>query len=152
MIGKTAPNFELPDQNGDVHKLEDYKGKYVVLYFYPKDMTSGCTVEAQNFRDNLEEFKKLGVEVIGMSKDSVKRHKKFEEKEELNFTLLADEECKVVETYGVWVEKSMYGKKYMGIQRDTFVIDPEGKIVKHYEKVKPKDHVQEVLDDLRELL
>lgn len=152
MIGKTAPNFELPDQNGDIHKLEDYKGKYVVLYFYPKDMTSGCTVEAQNFRDNLDEFKKLGVEVIGISKDSAKRHKKFEEKEELNFTLLADEECKVVEAYEVWVEKSMYGKKYMGIQRDTFVIDPEGKIVKHYEKVKPKDHVQEVLDDLRELL
>lgn len=152
MIGKKAPDFKLPDQNGKLHKLKDYIGKYVVLYFYPKDMTSGCTVEAQSFRDKLKEFQKLGAEVIGLSKDSVKRHKKFEEKEGLNFTLLADEACEVVQKYGVWVEKSMYGKKYMGIQRDSFLIGPDGKILKHYEKVKPQEHVQEVLADIEEIV
>lgn len=146
-----APDFELPDQNGELHKLSDYKGKYVVLYFYPKDMTSGCTVEAQNFRNHLNKFKSLDAEVVGVSCDEVRTHKKFEKKESLNFTLLSDMDKKVVQDYGVWVEKSMYGKKYMGIQRDTFLIDPKGIIQKHYVKVKPADHIQEVLKDLKEM-
>lgn len=148
LVGKKAPAFALEDQNGKIHKLADYKGKKVVLYFYPKDMTSGCTVEAQNFRDAMPEFEKRNVVVLGVSADDVKSHKKFEEKECLNFPLLADTDKKVVEAYGVWVEKSMYGKKYMGIQRDTFLIDEDGKVAKHYVKVKPKDHVQQLLEDI----
>lgn len=143
-----AKSFSLPDQNGKIHSLEDYKGKKVLLYFYPKDMTSGCTVEAQRFRDSLSELKKHGVVVLGVSKDSIESHKKFCAKESLNFDLLADVELEVCKAYGVWVEKSMYGRKYMGIQRDSFLIDEEGNIIKHYEKVKPKTHVDDVLKDL----
>ncbi len=149
-VGKPAPDFSLPDQNGNVHSLSDYEGNYVLLYFYPKDMTAGCTIEAQQFRDHAAELKKHHVVVLGVSTDSVKKHKQFEKKEQLNFPILADEEKQVVKTYGVWVEKSMYGKKYMGIQRDTFLIDPKGTIIKHYEKVTPKTHVQEVLADLEQ--
>jgi len=143
-----APDFSLPDQNGEIHNLSDYVGKKVLLYFYPKDMTSGCTVEAQSFRDNLDELKSRGVVVFGISKDSVESHKKFCEKEILNFDLLSDESTKVCKAYGVWMEKSMYGKTYMGIQRDSFLIDENGEIVKHYEKVKPEEHVAEILMDL----
>ena len=147
-VGKAAPDFALLDQNEQKHKLSDYRGKKVLLYFYPKDMTPGCTVEAQNFRDHLDELTGLGVVILGVSGDDCARHKKFEEKEGLNFTLLAETEKEVVEKYGVWVEKSMYGKKYMGISRESFLIDEEGVVVKHYQKVKPKEHVDEVIADL----
>lgn len=144
-----ATNFELKDQNNKIHKLSDYKGKLVVLYFYPKDLTSGCTLEAQNFSKLYKEFQKLGAEIIGVSCDDEKTHKKFETKENIPFPLLADTEKNVVNSYGVWVEKSMYGKKYMGIQRDTFLIDKKGEILKHYEKVKPATHPAEVLEDIK---
>lgn len=150
-LGKPAPNFTLPDQDGNEHTLSEYKGKKVLLYFYPKDMTSGCTVEAQLFRDNYSKLQDLGVEVIGISKDDIKSHKKFADKHELPFTLLADTETVVNQAYGVWKEKSMYGKKYMGTQRDSFLIDENGDLVKHYVKVKPATHIDEVLSDLATL-
>jgi peroxiredoxin Q/BCP len=150
-VGHPAPDFTLPDQNGDEHSLTDYKGKKVLLYFYPKDMTSGCTVEAQLFRDNYTKLQELGVEIIGISKDDIKSHKKFVDKHDLPFTLLADTETSVNQAYGVWKEKSMYGKKYMGTQRDSFLIDEDGKLIKHYVKVKPASHVDEVLTDLANL-
>ena len=146
--GKMAPDFELNDQDGNSHKLSDYRGKKVLLYFYPRDLTSGCTIEAHNFRDNMAQLKELGVVVLGVSADDEKSHKKFCDKEGLNFDLLADTEKEVVEKYGVWVEKSMYGKKYMGIQRDSFLIDEEGKVAKHFEKVKPKTHIEDVMQEL----
>lgn len=149
--GKKAPTFSLKDQDGKVHKLADYQGGLVLLYFYPKDMTSGCTVEAQGFRDAWKELRKLGVTVLGVSADSVASHKKFCEKEDLNFPLLADEKKEVVVKYGVWVEKSMYGKKYMGIQRDSFLVGKDGKILKHYVKVKPAEHPGEVIKDVKML-
>lgn len=149
--GNPVPDFTLPDQDGNEHSLKDYQGKKVLLYFYPKDMTSGCTVEAQLFRDNYTKLQDLGVEVIGISKDDVKSHKKFADKHELPFTLLADTETTVNQAYGVWKEKSMYGKKYMGTQRDSFLIDEEGNLIKHYVKVKPATHVDEVLTDLANL-
>jgi len=150
MEGKKAPNFKLMDQDEKVHTLSDYKGKWTLIYFYPKDLTSGCTVEAEGFRDNLKLLQKMDVAILGVSCDDVKSHKKFAEKLGLNFPLLADTEKKMVEAYGVWVEKSMYGKKYMGIQRDSFLIDPSGKIVKHYKKVKPANHPAEVISDVKE--
>ncbi|NDE68393.1 thioredoxin-dependent thiol peroxidase, partial [bacterium] len=139
-IRKKAPQFILNDQNGKPHKLSDYLGKKVLLYFYPKDMTSGCTLEAQGFRDLLPKFTALDVAILGISIDDEKTHKKFCDKEELTFPLLADVDKKVVQAYGVWVEKSMYGRKYLGIQRDSFLIDETGTIIKHYEKVKPIEH------------
>lgn len=152
---KKAPLFTLNDQNGKSHKLSDYlgkkgekKGPKVLLYFYPKDMTSGCTLEALGFRDLLPKFHELGVTVLGISVDDEKTHKKFCDKEALTFPLLADVDKKVVQEYGVWVEKSMYGRKYLGIQRDSFLIDETGTIIKHYEKVKPIEHPAEVLADI----
>lgn len=147
-VTKKAPVFKLPDQDGKIHSLADYSGQIVLLYFYPKDMTSGCTTEAQGFRDLAKEYKKAGIVVLGVSIDSVKSHKKFCEKESLNFTLLSDEDKKAVEKYGVWKEKSMYGKKYMGIMRESFLIGKDGRIVKHYEKVNPIEHPAEVLKDV----
>lgn len=149
--GKKAPAFKLPDQDGKIHSLADYAGKIVLLYFYPKDMTSGCTTEAQGFRDLAKEYKKAGIIVLGISIDSSKSHKKFCEKESLDFTLLSDEGKKVVEKYGVWQEKSMYGKKYMGTMRESFLIGADGKILKHYEKVNPVTHPEEVLKDVKGL-
>jgi peroxiredoxin Q/BCP len=146
--GSVAPDFNLPDQHGHEQKLSDYKGKWIVLYFYPKDLTPGCTTEACNFRDDFSNFEKLDAVVLGVSKDSVKRHQKFSEKYELPFPLLSDEHGSVCENYGVWQEKSLYGKKYMGIARLTYLIDPDGKIAKVYPKVKPKDHAEELLNDL----
>ena len=146
--GKKASAFKLPDQDGKIHSLADYAGQIVLLYFYPKDMTSGCTVEAQGFRDLAKEYKKRGIVVLGVSIDSVSSHKKFCEKESLNFTLLSDENKKVVEKYEVWKEKSMYGKKYMGMMRESFLIGKDGRIVKHYEKVSPIEHPAEVLKDV----
>jgi peroxiredoxin Q/BCP len=149
--GVVAPDFTLPDQTGAMHSLSQFKGNWVILYFYPKDLTSGCTTEACNFRDEFEGFEKLNAAIIGVSKDSVKQHKKFSEKYKLPFLLLSDEQGSVCENYGVWQEKSMYGKKYMGITRSTYLINPQGKIEKVYPKVKPKDHAKELLNDLNEL-
>lgn len=148
--GKKAPQFTLPDSYGNKVSLKSFLGKKVVLYFYPKDMTSGCTQEACDFRDSSPDFKKLKTTVLGVSVDPVDKHKKFTEKYELPFTLLSDEDKKVVEKYGVWVEKSMYGRKYMGIVRTTFIIDESGKIQKIYPKVKVKGHVEEVINFLGE--
>lgn len=148
--GKKAPDFTLPDQNGNKVKLSDLKGKYVVLYFYPKDDTSGCTKEACNFRDAFPKFQNIDAVILGVSPDSIASHKKFAEKYKLPFQLLADEDKKVVEKYGVWKEKSMYGKKYMGVERTTFIIDPEGKIKEIFPKVKVDNHHQEVLEALKD--
>ncbi|MFA7315149.1 MAG: thioredoxin-dependent thiol peroxidase [Candidatus Magasanikbacteria bacterium] len=146
-----APTFDLLDQDGKKHNLADYAGKLVLLYFYPKDMTPGCTIEAKCFRDRNNELKKFGVQVLGISVDSIESHKKFNEKHGLNFPLLSDEKKDVVEKYGVWKQKSMFGKKYMGIQRDSFLIGKDGKIIKHYEKVNPATHVDEIIEDLKKL-
>ena len=149
--GTNAPAFSLPDQHGKVHQLSDYKGKWVILYFYPKDMTPGCTVEACNFRDDFPAFGNLDAVILGVSKDSVTRHKKFAEKYELPFTLLSDEDGSMCEAYGVWKEKSLYGKIFMGINRSTFLIDPSGKIARVYPKVKVKEHAAELLQALNDL-
>lgn len=146
--GQKAPAIKLPDQNGKVHELKDYTGQWVLVYFYPKDDTPGCTKEACGLRDNFPKFKKMKAVVLGISIDSIQKHQKFATKYELPFTLLADENKEVVEKYGVWAEKSMYGRKYMGILRTSFLVDPLGKIAKIYEGVKPEAHAQEVLKDL----
>ncbi|MHB8931477.1 MAG: thioredoxin-dependent thiol peroxidase [Melioribacteraceae bacterium] len=148
-IGKKAPAFSLKDENGKNVSLNDFKGKKVVLYFYPKDMTSGCTKEACDFRDALPNFRKIKAVVLGVSIDSTASHKKFADKYDLPFTLLSDEKKEVVEKYGVWKEKSMYGKKYMGIERTTFIIDEEGKIQNIFPKVKVDGHVNEVMKMLK---
>jgi len=151
LLHKKAPSFKLKDQDGMTHSLSDYKGRMLLLYFYPKDMTPGCTIEAETFRDLMKELKKEKVVVLGVSADSSARHKKFCDKHELNFSLLSDEEKTVLHKYGVWVEKSMYGKKYMGIRRDSFLIDANGVVAAHYENVKPAEHPKEVLKDVRAL-
>jgi peroxiredoxin Q/BCP len=149
--GTAAPDFTLPDQSGDEHSLSDYLGQWVILYFYPKDLTPGCTTEACNFRDDFPNFQNLNTTILGVSKDSVKRHASFAGKYKLPFLLLSDESGNVCEKYGVWQEKSMYGKKYMGIVRSTFLIDPEGTIARVYPKVKVKEHAAELLSDLQSL-
>ncbi|HMN12025.1 MAG TPA: thioredoxin-dependent thiol peroxidase [Bellilinea sp.] len=141
-----APGFKLKDQDGNEVTLEDFKGKKVVLYFYPKDDTTGCTLEAKGFRDNYDAFGEKGVTVLGISPDSVQSHKKFASKYELPFTLLVDEGHKVAEEYGVWGKKKMYGKEYEGILRTTFLIDEQGKIEKVFPNVKPADHAAEILN------
>ncbi len=148
-IGDKAPDFTLPDQNGKTHSLKDEAGKWVLIYFYPKDDTPGCTVEACQLRDNFPAFKKLGVTVFGVSIDPIKKHAKFADKYNLPFTLLADEEKTMVTAYGVWGKKKFMGREYMGIKRWSFLIDPNGKIAKIYEDVKPKLHAEEVLIDLK---
>ncbi len=148
-IGKKAPAFSLKDENGKNVSLNDFKGKKVVLYFYPKDMTSGCTKEACDFRDALPNFRKIKAVVLGVSIDSTASHKKFADKYDLPFTLLSDEKKEVVEKYGVWKEKSMYGKKYLGIERTTFIVDEEGKIQNIFPKVKVDGHVNEVMKMLK---
>ncbi|NUN08005.1 MAG: thioredoxin-dependent thiol peroxidase [Ignavibacteriaceae bacterium] len=142
--GKKAPAFTLPNQDDKKVSLKDFKGSKVVLYFYPKDMTSGCTQEACDFRDELSPLKKLNAVVLGVSADSVTSHKKFAEKYNLNFDLLSDESKEMLEAYEVWKEKSMYGKKYMGIERTTFIIDENGKISHIFPKVKVSGHVEEI--------
>ena len=149
--GKKAPQFTLPSSDGGKVKLTELKGKWVVLYFYPKDMTPGCTTEARDFRDAAKALEGHDAVVLGVSKDSVERHCKFIEKEELNFALLSDEDGKVLEKYGAWGEKNMYGKKRMGIIRSTVIIDPKGKVAKHFPKVRVKGHVDKVLAALDEL-
>ncbi|BBM36080.1 thioredoxin-dependent thiol peroxidase [Pseudoleptotrichia goodfellowii] len=146
-----APDFELPADNGEIIKLSDYKGKTVVLYFYPKDSTPGCTQEACSFRDNFERIANKGVTVLGISKDSIKKHKNFKEKNKLPFLLLSDENNDVCEKYQVWKEKMNFGKKYFGIERSTFLIDNKGNIVKEWRKVKVNGHVDEVLKEIENL-
>jgi len=150
-VGDKAPDFELPDQDGKLHKLSDYTGKHVLLYFYPRDFTPGCTVEACELRDNFDDFKKLGVTVFGISTDSVESHKKFAERHKLPFTLLSDEDKKVVKLYGVWKPKKAFGREFLGTVRTSFLIDPQGKITKIYPNVRPKLHAEEVLKDLGSL-
>jgi thioredoxin-dependent peroxiredoxin len=149
--GDEAPSFTLPDQNGEKVKLSDLKGGTVVLYFYPKANTSGCTVQACGVRDRRADYEAAGARVIGISPDEVKDVDKFAGKHDLDFTLLADKDHAVAEKYGTWVEKSMYGRKYMGVQRATFIIDPKGKIARVFPKVQPKKHDDLVLKALDEL-
>ncbi len=144
-VGDKAPDFTAQTDGGKTVKLKDFKGNKVVLYFYPKDNTPGCTTEACDFRNNHAALEKKGVVLLGVSPDSVKSHDKFKDKFDLPFPLLADEDHAIAEAYGVWQEKSMYGRKYMGIVRSTFVIDEKGKIADVYEKVKVKGHVEDVL-------
>lgn len=149
--GTRAPDFTLPDQDGKERSLSDYKGKWVLLYFYPKDDTPGCTIEACAIRDQFKDFKKIGAVVLGVSTDSVASHKKFVNAYELPFTLLADPLKEVVGQYGVFGEKKFMGRTYMGTKRTSFLIDPKGKIAKIYEKVKPPVHAEEVIADLKAL-
>ena len=149
LVGQAAPSFELLNERGETITLEQYKGKYVVLYFYPKDMTPGCTTEACDFRDAYENFSSLNAVILGVSMDDANRHTKFIEKHGLPFSLLVDENHEVAERYGVWVLKKMYGKEYMGIERATFLINEEGVIVKEWRKVKVKNHIEEVLQTIQ---
>ncbi len=147
--GDLAPDFQLAADDGSIVSLADFAGRTLVLYFYPKDDTSGCTAQACELRDDLPEFARLGVDVVGVSPDSVESHVKFKRKYDLNFPLLADTERAAAEAYGVWKEKSMYGKKYMGIERSTFVVDAEGRLSHVWRKVKARGHaamVREALD------
>ena len=149
--GEAAPAFKLQDDQGNWVSLSDFKGEHVVLYFYPKDDTTGCTKEACDFQANLNAFKKRGAIVLGISPDSEKSHQKFKNKYELSFPLIVDEDKSIANQYGVWQEKSMYGRKYMGIVRTTFIIDEKGKIAKIFPKVKVTDHAEAVLAALDEM-
>ena len=149
--GQKAPAITLNDQDGKKISLNDFKGKNIILYFYPKDNTSGCTLEACNFRDDFPKFSNMKAVILGVSPDSVESHKKFAEKYNLPFRLLSDEKKSVLNKYGVWKEKSMYGIKYMGVERSTIVIDKVGKIRKIFRKVKVADHNKEVMEVLEEL-
>ena len=150
-VGDKVPDFSTLDDGGNPVSLSDFKGKSVVLYFYPKDDTSGCTKEACDFRDAFPRFGKTDAEVIGVSPDSVESHRKFKEKYELPFKLLADEGHKLADKFGVWKEKSMYGRKFMGIERTTVLIDPNGRVARIFPKVRVPGHVEEVETALREL-
>ena len=147
-IGTKAPDFTLPDQNGNMHSLSEYRGKKVILYFYPKDNTAGCTKQACGFAERYPQFTEKGAVVLGIGKDSVASHKKFEEKYGLPFTLLADPELAAIQAYDVWQEKKNYGKTYMGVVRSTYLIDENGKIVKAFEKVKAADNPEQMLGEL----
>jgi len=147
-IGTKAPDFTLPDQNGNMHSLSEYRGKKVILYFYPKDNTPGCTKQACGFAERFLQFTEKGAVVLGISKDSVASHKKFEEKYGLPFTLLADPELVAIQAYDVWQEKKNYGKTYMGVVRTTYLIDENGKIVKAFDKVKAADNPEQMLGEL----
>ncbi len=148
-VGKMAPEFNLPDQDGKMHSLKDYAGQWVLLYFYPKDDTPGCTTEACGLRDNLPKFRKLKAQVFGVSTDSVKSHRKFADKFELPFTLLSDENKELVKAYDVYKPKKFMGREFLGTMRESFLVDPKGKIAKVYEGVKPAVHADEVLADLK---
>lgn len=149
---KQAPDFSLPDQNGTLHSLKDYRGHWLVLYFYPKDDTPGCTTEACNFRDARDAIAEFGkAKVVGISKDTVRSHKKFADKHELNFTLLSDPDHEVINAYGAWQKKKFMGREYMGIMRNTYVIDPEGMIAKEYANIDPKQHAAQIINDLKTL-
>jgi len=148
-IGTQAPAFDLPTDGGGTLSLASMKGKKVVLYFYPKDMTPGCTTESQDFRDRLKEFEAAGCVIVGASKDSVARHDKFVAKHNLPFRLVSDEEGTLCEDYGVWQKKKLYGREFMGIVRTTFLIDEKGKIVHIWDKVRVKEHVDAVLETVQ---
>ena len=147
-IGTKAPEFTLRDQDGVIHSLKDYRGQKVILYFYPKDQTAGCIKEACGFRDRYPQFTEKGAVILGVSKDSVKSHKNFEEKQQLPFTLLSDPELEVIKAYDVWQEKTMYGKKVMGVERSTYLIDEDGNIARVYKKVKAASHPEDLLADI----
>ncbi len=149
--GNMAPDFTLPTDGGGTCSLSALRGKTVILYFYPKDNTPGCTKEALEFRDAMPGFSKCNAEIVGASRDSARKHDRFKAKHELNFNLVADEEGTLCETYGVWVEKNLYGRKYMGIERATFLIDGEGIIREIWRKVRVKGHVDTVLSAVQEL-
>ncbi|HHY21235.1 MAG TPA: thioredoxin-dependent thiol peroxidase [Bacilli bacterium] len=151
-VGEQAPNISLKANDEEVVQLSDFLGKNVVLYFYPKDMTPGCTTQACDFRDSIGDFEDVNTVILGVSPDPVARHKKFIEKYDLPFLLLADEEHVAAEAYGVWKLKKNFGKEYMGIERSTFIVDAEGKLVKEWRKVRVKDHVQEALNYIKENL
>jgi peroxiredoxin Q/BCP len=148
--GSKAPNFDLPDEDNKHHSLSDFAGKWLLLYFYPKDDTPGCTVEACSFRDAQEKFSEIGASIVGISTDSVASHKKFAQKHALPFTLLSDSEKKTVSDYGVWEKKKFMGREYMGIVRSSFLINKEGIVQKVYEKVNPLTHTSEVLKDIED--
>lgn len=143
-----APDFSLPDQDNKIHSLKDYKGKWVLLYFYPKDDTPGCTKEACNFRDSSQDFKDNGVTVLGVSKDTVASHKKFHDKYHLNFTILSDTGLKVIKAYGAWGKKKFLGKEFEGTLRNSYLINPDGEIVKSYNGVNPLTHANEIITEL----
>ncbi|MDO8504680.1 MAG: thioredoxin-dependent thiol peroxidase [Candidatus Liptonbacteria bacterium] len=147
-VGNLAPDFTLPDQSGENQTLSGYRGKWVLVYFYPKDNTPGCTAEACSLRDAFDELKKRNVVVLGISTDSVKSHAGFAEKHKLPFTLLSDTEKTLVNLYGVWGKKKFMGREYMGTLRNSYLVDPNGKLAKIYEGVKPEGHAEEVLKDL----
>lgn len=147
--GVKAPEFELKDSQGNIHQLSDYAGQTIVVYFYPKDDTPGCTKEACSFRDSYQEFKKAGVEIIGISPDDEKSHIKFSEKYELPFTLLSDPDHAVCEAFGVWGLKKYMGREYEGVYRTTYIIGPEGNIKRVFENVKPADHSEQVLEEVK---
>ena len=147
--GIKAPDFSLPDQNGEYHTLRQYRGQKVIVYFYPKDSSSGCTKEACSFRDRMPKIRKNGAVILGISADSVKAHKKFALNNDLPFTLLSDETKEVIQAYDVLVDKNMYGRTYKGIERSTYLIDEDGKIIKAYQKVKPGTHPDDILEDLQ---
>ncbi|MEH7376203.1 MULTISPECIES: thioredoxin-dependent thiol peroxidase [Bacillaceae] len=151
-IGMKVPNFELEANNGETVNLSKFRGTNVVIYFYPKDMTPGCTTEACDFRDQIQQFTEVNAVILGVSPDPVDRHQKFVEKYGLPFLLLADTEHLLAEAFGVWKLKKNFGKEYMGIERSTFIIDKEGKLVKEWRKVKVKGHVEEALSYIREQL
>lgn len=146
-----APAFSLKDQTGKNHKLSDYKGKWILLYFYPKDNTPGCTTEACEFKSSYLDLSKAGAVVLGVSADSVESHSKFADKYKLPFPVLADTEKKVLDQYGAWKKKSMFGKTFMGIKRMSFLIDPQGNIAKIYKTVKPAEHAKQVLEDVKKM-
>lgn len=148
LLNHAAPDFTLQDQDGIEHSLSHYHGQYVLLYFYPKDDTPGCTTEACSIRDAMNDFQSSGVQVLGVSMDDVQSHKKFAQKYQLNFPVLADTEKEVIDMYGIWKRKKLFGRNFMGIRRDSFLIDPKGVVVKHYKKVKPAEHVEQVLADV----
>lgn len=146
-----AFDFSLPDQNGEIHRLSDYRGQFVILYFYPKDDTPGCTVEACSFRDNQEKFKEKGVIILGISKDTVLSHKKFTQKHGLRFTIFSDVEKKVIKKYEAWGTKKFLGKTFEGVLRKTYLIDKDGNIIKVYDKVNPLIHAEEIFKDVNTL-
>ncbi|WP_339258744.1 thioredoxin-dependent thiol peroxidase [Paenibacillus sp. FSL R5-0713] len=150
-VGELAPDFELPSSTGETVKLSDYRGQRVLLYFYPKDMTSSCTQQACDFRDRHAEFEGLNTVILGISVDPMKQHDKFIAKYGLPFTLLSDEEHAVAEQYGVWQLKKMYGKEYMGMVRSTFLIDEEGRLIQEWSKVRVKGHIEAALDAVKAL-
>ena len=147
-----AKDFTLPDQEGKLHKLSDYKGSWIVLYFYPKDDTPGCTKEACSFRDSYHELQKMGTQILGISKDSVASHKKFAEKYDLNFPILSDESTKVIKDYKSWGTKKFMGREFEGTIRNTYLIDPKGEIKKFYKKVNPLTHSLQIISDLKSLI